>query len=283
VLNACLISNQPFVDDSFMPGMASLYGTQVATMLQSPDIPDHIKFESPYPPLAWRRISQIRYQNRDPGATDRFSNSATPWTVVRDRVNPADIQQGALGDCWFLSALSVLAERPLLVLNLLLTPEYSPQGVYLVRFCKNGVWTVVMVDDFFPTDSHGGLAYACGRSKQMWVPLLEKAYAKLHGSYSAIVAGQMYEALADLTGAPCETLSLEDITADLDMTWAQLRSFRESGFLMGASCGRSAAIVDSKGVPLTPSALKSYYESVGLQRNHGTVMLLQGVVITHTG
>ena len=36
----------------------------------------------------------------------------------------------------------------------------------------------------------------------IWVLLIEKAYAKLHGSYSRIEGGMAYQAMRDLTGAP---------------------------------------------------------------------------------
>ena len=53
----------------------------------------------------------------------------------------ADVEQGALGDCWFLSSLSVLATRPSLVKRLIVSDTNAKKyGIYTVKFSKAGVW-----------------------------------------------------------------------------------------------------------------------------------------------
>lgn len=42
--------------------------------------------------------------------------------------------QGRLGDCWFLSAVAVLAEVSR-ISEVIITPEYNEEGIYTVRFC----------------------------------------------------------------------------------------------------------------------------------------------------
>lgn len=41
------------------------------------------------------------------------------------------------------------------------------------------------------------------------MPLIEKAYAKLHGCYKALIGGYVHNAIADLTGFPPELLVLK--------------------------------------------------------------------------
>jgi calpain-15 len=74
-----------------------------------------------------------------------------------------------------------------------MTKEYNNQGIYYVRLCKDGEWTQVLIDDRFPCISNKRLAYSHARRKQLWVPLIEKALAKLNGSYEAIIAGRCCE------------------------------------------------------------------------------------------
>ena len=123
-------------------------------------------------------------------------------SIFYDSIEPNDIIQGALGDCWFMSALASLAERPALVERLFITKEVNPQGVYRVKLCKNGEWVVVTIDDYFPCYPDGGPIFSRAQGNELWVMLLEKAYAKLHSNYLLLRGGYAVEGMLDLTGCP---------------------------------------------------------------------------------
>jgi calpain-15 len=81
--------------------------------------------------------------------------------------------------------------------------------MHQVRLCRRGEWIVVNIDDYLPCDKNNQLVFSYGRKRQFWVPFMEKALAKMYGSYEAVARGACAEGLQTLTGEPCEVLYLQ--------------------------------------------------------------------------
>ena len=129
-----------------------------------------------------------------------------------------------------MAALALITEQPKMLEHIVLTKTINNEGVYLIRICHNGVWKTVIVDDCFPCTENKQLAYTKANRRQLYVPLIEKACAKLFGSYADLSGGQTAEGLQLLTGAPCDYIDLNpnDDTLDSDIIWAKLSSACES-------------------------------------------------------
>ena len=122
--------------------------------------------------------------------------------LFEGEICPNDIVQGALGDCWFLASIASLAENRALVKRLFISESYNEFGIYKLRICKNGEWVIVTIDDYFPCYLNGGPMFTSSRGNELWVLLLEKAYAKLHGNYCQLRAGFVAHGMMDLAGWP---------------------------------------------------------------------------------
>jgi len=92
--------------------------------------------------------------------------------------------------------------------------------MYGVYSYKNGEKKLILLDDMIPClENETVFSHANGR--ELWVIMLEKAWAKMHGSYERIIGGVSYQCMRDLTGAPgfnfkMDTLGLYEKIVDAD-------------------------------------------------------------------
>ena len=122
-----------------------------------------------------------------------------------------DIVQGALGNCWLLSAMAVLAMNRELISQVVPDQDISSSssGKVTIKFFNAGKWEKVEIDDRLPT-KNGQLIYVhSAENNEFWPPLLEKAYAKLNGTYSDLIGGHTSQAMVDMTGGIAEDFVLE--------------------------------------------------------------------------
>jgi calpain-15 len=99
------------------------------------------------PTYSWTRVKDLWYEGKD---------EANPnFKIFDDGVNSNDIKQGGLGDCYFLSAMSVIAHSRPELIKKIFHPQcwtYQGNGMYTVMFYRNREPVIITIDDFFPTN-----------------------------------------------------------------------------------------------------------------------------------
>ena len=186
-------------------------------------------------------------QNR--GVTQWIRASQHPektCVLFKDKVSALDVKQGALGDCYFLSAISVLGNDNVFDMIKTTEDEWTKLGCFCVRFFRNDEEEYVVVDDYFPVmNGEGGKlqwAFVSGgdNGDELWPLVLEKAYAKLYGCYQFIEAGKIQYALTDMIQGFPEQMDLKKDAKNLDVFWEKLKALKRQGALMGAGSPENA-------------------------------------------
>ncbi|KAI8439043.1 hypothetical protein MSG28_012915 [Choristoneura fumiferana] len=131
-----------------------------------------------------------------------------------------DVRVGELGSAGLCGAAAALALTPRLLARVAPPQAFGPAGytgAFRFRFWVFGTWREVAVDDRLPCRACAGagraprLLASAARAHDYLLPLLEKAYAKLYGSYAAMRAGGEEggaRALQELSGGVVQSFSL---------------------------------------------------------------------------
>ncbi|KAL1966929.1 hypothetical protein VTN77DRAFT_3673 [Rasamsonia byssochlamydoides] len=188
-----------------------------------------------------------------------------------------DVRQGRDGDCWLMAALCTLGNKEELI-NRICVARDEEVGVYGFVFYRDGEWQQCIIDDklylraadydesiderpiwddinrtdteeeyrkVWQTGSRALYFAQCSDENETWLPLLEKAYAKAHGDYSAIEGGFVGEAIEDLTGGVTSEILSSNIL-DKDRFWREELMNVNKEFLFGCATGIFSNWLDPK-------------------------------------
>jgi len=164
----------------------------------------------------------------------------TGWAFVRGvgehetGVNADDVVQGGLGDCYFLSPVQAVARiNPEKIYRLIRGPvETQEDGtrifevdLYERRAVGSPRKHTLRITDRFVSTASGSSRYAQPgdlgvHGREIWVMLLEKAWAAMGGGYDEIHFGLMRDGMTAVTGYDTDTSFIANET-DADI-WTEI-------------------------------------------------------------
>lgn len=118
-------------------------------------------------------------------ASDLEGVSGKEMRLFEGKIQAADLCQGAVGDCWLVSAFACAAEQPACIRHCFITKEANRRGKYLVKIfdAQKLQWVRITVDDLIPCKNGTRRPlYMKAHQNELWAMLLEKAFAKFCGS-----------------------------------------------------------------------------------------------------
>ncbi|XP_071807237.1 calpain-A-like [Asterias amurensis] len=176
---------------------------------------------------------------------DENKNDNTEWKrpfeicekprMFVDGTSREDVVQGELADCWFLASCAGIAPHKDLIKKII--PEYQSLcppnyiGAIHFRFWRFGRWVDVVIDDRLPTRNNKLRFASSSETNEFWPALMEKAYAKLNGTYLGLAGGMAADAFVDLTGGLSEVFLFTQESVSPDFYCMLYQGIKTQAFL----------------------------------------------------
>ena len=206
---------EPFTDPFFPPNENSLLAKDSNGNFIDPEEGSKYSKQIDSSQIEWKRASEI------------FPN----YLLFEGAIDPSDIKQGKIGNCYFLSSIASLCEFPNLIYQIFINKEINKFGYYELVLFIDGKFQIVILDDYFPVLKGTNIVYFARPNKnELWVMLLEKAWAKVNGGYSNIISGWPCEALSTLTGF--STSKVVFSKSNIDDIWYEIKVADKSNSIL---------------------------------------------------
>ena len=155
-------------------------------------------------------------------------------------IHPNDIAQGRLGNCYFLAALSAVAQsNPEAIRNLIKDNGDGSYDVTLYAKDEKLAFqpTIITVKPQFPVNGIGEPVYAGKGDNELWVMIMEKAYAKLIGNYDEIVSGKAENGLEAILGTETTEYYFQKYSKE-KIIWIIIESLKGNLPITASSSGK---------------------------------------------
>lgn len=259
VLMYCEKNHKPYVDCNFRPCDYSLYRPNIDTYL-----PRFIPWHRPATWIPPEHLKEVR--------------------LFRREILPSHVTHGSIGDTYLASMMACLAEVDGALHDLFRHPVSAANGAseralgaYWVTVSINGWWLPVLLDDYLPATRDGPEMSRCAVDvRRMWVALLEKVHAKVHGSYANIASGDPLEPLSEFTGFPVSRFDSlwGDARNGDDMLFHEMLQYFEAGYLqMLCTPSDGGETFGNTNVVSTNPELEAKYDRMGLKLLHGYAVI----------